>query len=142
MSLDGEIRSNPNLRGRAAYAASLAAQPTYHDGTPRKTWEQLGEVEQWSWSRTFTPSPPMELVGSQIEEEDRREQKLATIVAPDNGTPDEVLFAVLECATAWVPEARIIGNVRAGDIVRAVRAARAAMGRVGRASATEGSDNG
>lgn len=53
--------------------------------------------------------------------EERREQKLATIVAPDNGTPNEVLSAVLECATAWVPEARIIGNVRAGDIARAVR---------------------
>uniref|UniRef100_UPI00366DAA7C hypothetical protein n=1 Tax=Rhizobium sp. SGZ-381 TaxID=3342800 RepID=UPI00366DAA7C len=48
------------------------------------------------------------------------EHKLAAVTAPDNGTTSEVLAAVLECARAWVPEARIIGNVRAGDIARAV----------------------
>lgn len=57
-----------------------------------------------------------------VDVEDVREQKLATIVAPDNGTPDEVLSYVLECAKAWVPEARIIGNARAGDIARAIEA--------------------
>lgn len=48
----------------------------------------------------------------------RREGALETIVAPDNGSSHEVLSAVLACANAWVPEARIIGNVRAGDIAR------------------------
>jgi hypothetical protein len=47
----GEVRANPDLIGRPAYEASLLAQPTYHDGTPRKSWEQLGEVERWSWER-------------------------------------------------------------------------------------------
>lgn len=55
-----------------------------------------------------------------FDEAEHREKKLAAMAAPDNGTPHEVLSAVLECAKAWVPEARIIGNVRAGDIARAV----------------------
>jgi hypothetical protein len=38
-------------RGKADYEADVRNRPTYHDGTPRKTWEQLGEVEQWSWNR-------------------------------------------------------------------------------------------
>ena len=59
--------------------------------------------------------------------EEARENKLATVVAPDNGTTAEVLSAVLECAEAWVPEARIIGNVRAGDIARVVRSALSAQ---------------
>ena len=54
------------------------------------------------------------------------ERKLATVVAPDNGTVEEVFAAILQCANAWVPEARIIGNVRAGDIARAVSSALAA----------------
>lgn len=53
-STDAEIRANPNLRGRRAYEASLAAAPLYHDGTTRKTWQQLGEVERWSWERPVT----------------------------------------------------------------------------------------
>lgn len=51
-------------------------------------------------------------------DEDRTYRVLATIAPPDNGTSQEVLSAVLACANAWVPEARIIGNVRAGDIAR------------------------
>lgn len=58
-----------------------------------------------------------------LDVEDRREHILETIAAPDNGTNRQVLSAILECANAWVPEARIIGNVRAGDIARVARAA-------------------
>lgn len=57
-----------------------------------------------------------------LEETEQREKALETIVAPDNGTVEEVLEAVRQCARAWVPEARIIGNVRAGDIARAADA--------------------
>lgn len=56
--------------------------------------------------------------------------------APDNGTPAEVLAYVLECARRWVPEARIIGNARAGDIERAI----AAIGAGGQAVASPVSD--
>lgn len=41
--------------GRIAYEASVAAQPNYHDGSRRKTWEQLGKPEQATWERN--PSP-------------------------------------------------------------------------------------
>lgn len=40
-------------RGRAAYEADIVARPRYHDGSARKTWEQLGDVEQWSWGRRY-----------------------------------------------------------------------------------------
>ena len=43
-------------------------------------------------------------------------------IPPDNGTPQEVISYVLSCARAWQPEARIIGNARAGDIVRVLSA--------------------
>jgi hypothetical protein len=38
-------------RGKADYEADVRKRPTYHDGGARKTWEQLGSVEQWSWNR-------------------------------------------------------------------------------------------
>lgn len=49
--LDAAVRSNPDLIGKAAYAASLAAAPLYHDGTPRPAWDDLGNVARWSWER-------------------------------------------------------------------------------------------
>lgn len=43
-----------------------------------------------------------------------------TFINTDDAAPDVVLAEVLRCALGWVPEARIVGNVRAGDIVRAL----------------------
>ena len=40
-------------RAKELYEADLARSPTYHTGEPRKTWEQLGDIEQWSWGRTY-----------------------------------------------------------------------------------------
>ncbi len=40
----------------------------------------------------------------------------------DNAAPSVVLAQLLVCAESWVPEARIIGDIRADDISRAVRA--------------------
>ncbi len=37
--------------GQIAYEADVAKRPLYHDGTPRKPWTQLGDVEKWSWIR-------------------------------------------------------------------------------------------
>lgn len=54
---DLDVRRNPDLRGRKTYEASLAAAPLYHDGTLWKTWEQLGDVERWSWERPVTNDP-------------------------------------------------------------------------------------
>lgn len=41
-------------KGRQAYERDVKYQPTYHDGTPRKTWLQLCEVARWSWVRNPT----------------------------------------------------------------------------------------
>jgi hypothetical protein len=37
--------------GRKAYEEDLKARPFYHDGKPRKTWEQLNKLEQSTWSK-------------------------------------------------------------------------------------------
>ena len=37
--------------GRCDYERSVANHPTNHDGTPRKSWEQLPPFAQWSWAR-------------------------------------------------------------------------------------------
>ena len=55
--------------------------------------------------------------------EDAREEKLATEASPDNAPVADVLSYVLVCAQLWEPQARIIGNARAGDIARALSAA-------------------
>jgi len=39
----------------------------------------------------------------------------------DEADPWTVLAAVRACVISWQPEARIIGNVRAGDIARAIQ---------------------
>lgn len=42
------------IRGRVRYEDDCMKQPNYHDGKPRKTWEQLGKVERYSWSRPLS----------------------------------------------------------------------------------------
>lgn len=41
--------SQRNWQGFMAYTEDCRRQPTYHDGTPRKSWAQLGELERESW---------------------------------------------------------------------------------------------
>lgn len=36
---------------RAAYEADLRIRPRYHDGVPRRPWDELSPVAQWSWAR-------------------------------------------------------------------------------------------
>lgn len=43
--------TQPEAEGRRAYEADVQERPLYHDGTPRKSWDQLGDVERWSWAR-------------------------------------------------------------------------------------------
>ncbi len=47
---ESSVRAGP-LRGQAAYEASLAACPTYHDGSPRPAWEKLCTVARQSWEK-------------------------------------------------------------------------------------------
>ena len=46
----------------------------------------------------------------------------------DDATPDLVLAALRQCAGSWQPGVRVVGNVRAIDIVRATTDALRAMG--------------
>lgn len=55
-----------------------------------------------------------------VADEDEREDRIAALPYPDEAPASEVLAYVLSCARLWVPSARIIGNARAGDIVRAL----------------------
>ena len=41
--------------GRMAYEEDVRGKPHYHDGTPRRTWEQLSEIARWSWERNPRP---------------------------------------------------------------------------------------
>lgn len=41
----------PLINARFEYEEDCRQFPTYHDGTPRKTWEQLGELERSTWSK-------------------------------------------------------------------------------------------
>lgn len=38
-------------KGRRDYEADVRRCPLYHDRTPRKRWDQLAPVMQWSWAR-------------------------------------------------------------------------------------------
>ncbi len=42
-------------QGQLDYEADVLKAPTYPDGGTRKTWAQLGDVEQWSWNRKYVP---------------------------------------------------------------------------------------
>lgn len=37
--------------GKELYAEDVLKTPLYHDGTPRRTWEQLPEWAHWSWNK-------------------------------------------------------------------------------------------
>jgi hypothetical protein len=41
--------------GRLAYEADCTAQPFYHDGARRRTWDQIGDAARQSWERNPTP---------------------------------------------------------------------------------------
>ena len=41
--------------GQIAYEEDVRRHPFYHDGTSRKSWNELGEIEQLTWHRNPTP---------------------------------------------------------------------------------------
>ncbi|HEY0684708.1 MAG TPA: hypothetical protein VGD45_20395 [Steroidobacter sp.] len=41
--------------GQIAYEQELLVKPNYHDGTPRKAWDQLKDFAQISWEQDPTP---------------------------------------------------------------------------------------
>jgi hypothetical protein len=45
MSGEGLLRD-----GRRDYEADVQKRPLYHDGTPRRPWDQLSAIARWSWA--------------------------------------------------------------------------------------------
>ena len=43
--------ATPKTIGQLAYEEDCRRQPTYYDGTPRRPWSRLGDVERLSWER-------------------------------------------------------------------------------------------
>ena len=43
-------------QGRADYEADCRSRPNYHDGRPRPTWANVGEIARYSWTRP-RPAP-------------------------------------------------------------------------------------
>lgn len=49
-----KIITDPNRgksQGQIDYEMDLKRKPIYHDGTPRKKWEELSDISRWSWER-------------------------------------------------------------------------------------------
>ena len=41
--------------GQLDYESDVQRKPLYHDGTPRKAWDQLREIVRWTWERRHVP---------------------------------------------------------------------------------------
>ena len=52
VQMDGEHYGNYKTVGEARYVYDCLQRPLYHNREKRKTWEDLGEVEKWSWERS------------------------------------------------------------------------------------------
>lgn len=46
---------NSATAGEQAYVEDCKRQPTYHDGTPRKSWHELPDYVRDTWERNPTP---------------------------------------------------------------------------------------
>lgn len=52
------MNADTEAQGRADYEAHVKAHPTYHDGKPRKTWDQLSPLCKRSWIKNFEAVKP------------------------------------------------------------------------------------
>lgn len=39
-------------QGKIDYEIDVKRKPNYHDGTPRKQWSELSDIEQYSWVKS------------------------------------------------------------------------------------------
>ena len=40
--------------GQQAYERDVARTPLYHDGQPRRSWQDICAIARWSWERNPT----------------------------------------------------------------------------------------
>jgi len=52
---DGEMELSLVSAGRLAYEEDVRRCPNYDDGTPRKRWDQLTSIEQFTWRQMPKP---------------------------------------------------------------------------------------
>lgn len=50
-----KIETPTKSAGQIAYEADVAARPFYHDGAPRKSWDELSELARSTWIKNPTP---------------------------------------------------------------------------------------
>ena len=43
------------MTGKQAYEEDVRRKPNYHDGSPRKRWDQLAPEVQNTWNKNPTP---------------------------------------------------------------------------------------
>lgn len=53
-------------QGQLAYERDVKRTPRYHDGAPRKAWEQLTKVARDSWERNPTDTYPATIETSKV----------------------------------------------------------------------------
>ena len=49
------VLAKDSMTAEQAYREDLARRPNYDDGSPRKSWQELGEVERSTWVKNPTP---------------------------------------------------------------------------------------
>ncbi len=49
-----ESRSQAKSMGQAAYERDVVREPSYHDGTSRRSWSELSDIARESWERSPT----------------------------------------------------------------------------------------
>jgi hypothetical protein len=88
--------------GQEAYERDLQQRPFYHDGGQRKTWEQLGDVERWSWER----NPTNRLAAILATKTAYQRAKISDMI----GTFHVDGFVLADCNDLGVPYFRKIGG--------------------------------
>lgn len=50
------IKKSIEAKARELYEADVKAKPLYHNGQPRRDWEDLPDIAKWSWGRAYEVS--------------------------------------------------------------------------------------
>lgn len=53
-----DTKGNTDMsEAKSAYEEDVRRRPTYHDGKPRRAWEELSIGSRWLWRVKLTPQP-------------------------------------------------------------------------------------
>lgn len=88
--------------------------PIHVDDEGRAVFEVTSSEHDW------LPLTEDELRQALFRLAEHRRSQNPECASTDDAPPAQVLAEVRRCAISWEPEVRLVGNVRAGDIVRAI----------------------